>query len=101
MMKNDQLIASIFAYTVGDYADAGNAVIVHLNTGDKVYVKAHNNYVHTLYGRTNQIYNTFTGELLFADNLAPIEGTYLFHFHALSYENSEFWLELFHDSHYV
>ncbi|XP_062587135.1 uncharacterized protein LOC134248757 [Saccostrea cucullata] len=147
MMKNDHLIASIFAYNVADYADAGNAVIVHLNIGDKVYVKAHNNSVHTLYGRTNQIYNTFTGELLFADNLeldggpvgfsavltmnvtlsggsvlnynkvitnigsgynsntgtftSPIEGTYLFHFHALSYESSEFWLELFHDSHYI
>ncbi|XP_062576236.1 uncharacterized protein LOC134238128 [Saccostrea cucullata] len=151
MMKNDELIASIFGHTKNDYADAGNAAIVHLNTGDKVYVKAHNNYNHALFGRTDQIYTTITGELLFADNIeldvenfygpvgfsailtkhasvsggsavlydktitnigsgyntttgtftAPVEGTYLFHFHALAHENTDFWLELFHNEHYV
>ncbi|XP_061179366.1 uncharacterized protein LOC133187991 [Saccostrea echinata] len=69
MMKNDQLIASIFGHTINDYADAGNAAIVHLNTGDKVYVKAHDNYNHALFGKIDQIYTTLTGELLFADNL--------------------------------
>ncbi|XP_062597420.1 uncharacterized protein LOC134258848, partial [Saccostrea cucullata] len=151
MMKTDELIASIFGHTKNDYADSGNAAIVHLNTGDKVYVKAHNNYNHALFGRADQIYTTITGELLFADNIeldvenfygpvgfsailtkhasvsggsaviydkaftnigsayntttgtftAPVEGTYLFHFHALAYENTDFWLELFHNENYV
>ncbi|XP_062619536.1 complement C1q tumor necrosis factor-related protein 4-like [Saccostrea cucullata] len=69
MMKNDELVASIYGYTYADYADAGNAAILHLNVGDKVYLKAHDDYDQTLYGQGDQIYTTFTGELLFADNV--------------------------------
>ncbi|XP_061178742.1 uncharacterized protein LOC133187402 [Saccostrea echinata] len=151
MYKNDQLIASIYGYTYADYADAGNAAIVHLDAGDKVYLKAHDDYDQTLYGQGDEIYTTFTGELLYADNVeldavnayaavgfsgvmtvnasisdgsaviydkvitnvgnaydattgtftAPIEGTYVFHFHALSHSDEEAWLELFHNNQYV
>lgn len=151
MMKNDQLIASIYAYTYADYADAGNAAILHLNVGDKVYLKAHDDYDQTLFGQGDQVYTTFTGELLFADNVeldainaygavgfsavmtvnasisdgsaviydtahtnvgngydttsgtftAPVEGTYVFHFHALSHADEEAWIELFHNDQYV
>lgn len=60
---------SVYAYTYADYADAGNAAILHLNVGDKVYLKAHDDYDQTLFGQGDQVYTTFTGELLFADNV--------------------------------
>lgn len=59
----------VYAYTYSDYADAGNAAILHLNVGDKVYLKAHDDYDQTLFGQGDQIYTTFTGELLYADNV--------------------------------
>lgn len=59
---------TVYAYTYADYADAGNAAILHLNAGDRVYLKAHDDYDQTLYGADGEIYTTFTGELLFADD---------------------------------
>lgn len=69
-----RVFISVYAYTYADYADAGNAAILHLNVGDKVYLKAHDDYDQTLFGQGDQIYTTFTGELLYADNV----GTYHF-----------------------
>ncbi|XP_062579465.1 complement C1q-like protein 2, partial [Saccostrea cucullata] len=69
MMKNDELIASIYAYTHNGYADAGNTAILHLNVGDKVYLKGHQGSNQTMYGSADQIYTTFTGELLHPDNV--------------------------------
>lgn len=60
----------MYAYIVNDYGAAGNAAILHLDVGDRVYVKARDNRDQTLYGQEHQIYTTFTGELLYADDSA-------------------------------
>ncbi|KAK3083518.1 hypothetical protein FSP39_024580 [Pinctada imbricata] len=67
LMKNNELVASIYAYTYADYADAGNAAVLKLQKGDTVYVKAHDDYDNSLYGEASQIYTTLTGELVFPD----------------------------------
>ncbi|KAL3861121.1 hypothetical protein ACJMK2_007190 [Sinanodonta woodiana] len=58
---NQDLVASLYGHTPNDFADAGNAVILHLNRGDVVSVKSHNQYDVTLFGTPNEIYTTFSG----------------------------------------
>uniref|UniRef100_K1QV84 C1q domain-containing protein n=1 Tax=Magallana gigas TaxID=29159 RepID=K1QV84_MAGGI len=48
-------LTKVYAYTYADYADAGNAAILHLNVGDKVYLKAHDDYDQTFFGQGDQI----------------------------------------------
>ena len=65
--KNEEYLVSIYAYTASDWADAGNTVILELQQGDLVYVKAVDDYDNSLYGAENEIYTTFSGELLFSE----------------------------------
>ena len=65
--KNEDYLASTYAYTASDWADAGNTLILELQAGDTVYVKAVDDYDNSLYGAANEIYTTFTGELLFSE----------------------------------
>jgi len=61
---NGKLVASSYGYSTGTYADSGNSAMLHLTTGDRVYIKAHDDYDNALYGAPDQIYTTFTGVLL-------------------------------------
>ena len=63
--KNEDYVVSIYAYTASDWADAGNSVILELQQGDTVYVKATDDYDNALYGAAGEVYTTFSGELLF------------------------------------
>lgn len=65
--KNEDYLVSIYAYTASDWADAGNTVILELQAGDTIYVKAADDYDNSLYGAAGEIYTTFTGELLFSE----------------------------------
>lgn len=64
------VLPSVYAYIVNDYGAGGNAAILHLDVGDRVYLRARDNRDQTLYGQEHQIYTTLTGELLYADNSA-------------------------------
>ena len=55
-----------------DYADAGNTAVLKLIVGDRVYVKAHDNYDNAIYGQPGEIYTTFTGELVFPDSTGKV-----------------------------
>ena len=64
LYKNNEIVVSIYAHTLGDYADTGNAAILELEIGDTVYVKARDQYNVILYGASDEIYTTFTGVFL-------------------------------------
>lgn len=64
LYRNGDYIVSLYGYTTADYADAGNSVILSLQAGDTVYVKAHDLYNNVLFGKPDEIYSTFTGVLL-------------------------------------
>lgn len=79
------VLPSVYAYIVNDYGAAGNAAILHLDVGDRVYLKARDNRDQTLYGQEHQIYTTLTGELLYADNSASGLKSFIFSFaHSIS-----------------
>lgn len=59
LKKNNELLVSISGYD--SHATAGNTVLVHLNRGDTVYVKARQGQEFSLFGRNDEIYATFTG----------------------------------------
>ena len=63
VFKNRHYLVSLHAYTPNDYADAGNAIILDLKKLDQVFLKAV--HANALFGKGNEIYNTFSGELLF------------------------------------
>ncbi|XP_060608068.1 uncharacterized protein LOC132760165 [Ruditapes philippinarum] len=58
---NDKLVATLWAHTPGDYAAAGNAVILALMNGDFVKVITRSQYSINMYGTPDEIYTTFTG----------------------------------------
>lgn len=62
--KNNDYILSIYASTYRDWADAGNSVVLDLQTGDLVYVKAVDDYPNNVYGAVDEIYTTFSGALI-------------------------------------
>ena len=64
LYKNNDIVASVFAHSYGDYAATGNGVVLQLKTGDEVYVWTRSNYNTALYGGADQIYTTFTGVYL-------------------------------------
>ena len=63
---------SIYAYTPNDWADAGNSVIIELQKGDLVYVKAVDDYDNAIYGTATEIYTTFSGELIKSERVGNI-----------------------------
>lgn len=65
--KNEDYVASIYAYTASDWADAGNTIVMELQAGDTIFVKAVEDYDNSLYGAAGEIYTTFTGELMFSE----------------------------------
>lgn len=64
LYHNGEYVNSAFGHTVSSYAYAGNSAILHLFSGDQVYIKARNNYQVDLYGASNQVYATFSGTRL-------------------------------------
>ncbi|XP_053378610.1 uncharacterized protein LOC128548191 [Mercenaria mercenaria] len=58
---NSKLVASLWGHTPGDYAAAGNAVILSLKSGDVVEVMSRSQYAVNIFGTPNQIYTTFIG----------------------------------------
>jgi hypothetical protein len=58
---NDKLVATLWAHTPGEYAAAGNAVILALMNGDFVKVMTRSQYSINMYGTPDEIYTTFTG----------------------------------------
>lgn len=58
---NNVVVATLWGYTVGDYAAAGNAVILQLEEGDTVWVQTRDDVAVDLYGTSEEIYTTFTG----------------------------------------
>ncbi|XP_045163918.2 uncharacterized protein LOC123528253 [Mercenaria mercenaria] len=58
---NSKLVASLQGHTPGDYAAAGNAVILPLKSGDAVKVMSRSQYASNIFGTPDQIYTTFTG----------------------------------------
>ena len=67
LYKNTEYICSVYGYTSHGFADAGNSVLLHLNSNDTVSIKAHQAYNTTLFGTDDEIYTTFTGVLLRSD----------------------------------
>ncbi|XP_078333811.1 uncharacterized protein LOC111103937 [Crassostrea virginica] len=67
LYKNTEYICSVYGYTSHGFADAGNSVLLHLNSNDTVSIKAHEAYNTTLFGTDDEIYTTFTGVLLRSD----------------------------------
>lgn len=66
VFKNKYYLASLQAYTPNDYADAGNTIILDLKQHDQVFLRAV--HANTLFGKGDEIYNTFSGELLFPNH---------------------------------
>ena len=64
LYHNGEYVNAAYGYTDSSYADAGNSAILHLHTGDQVYVKARNGQAVDVYGTPNQVYATFSGTLL-------------------------------------
>ena len=62
--KNNDMVVSVYAHTIKDYADTGNSVILELEIGDTVYVKTRDQYNVVVYGAPDEIYSTFTGVYL-------------------------------------
>ncbi|KAH3747719.1 complement C1q tumor necrosis factor-related protein 6-like [Dreissena polymorpha] len=69
LYHNQQYIASVYGKTTNDYAMAGNSVILQVNKGDQVYiraVKARFGIATGLYDQPDEIYSTFSGYLITA-----------------------------------
>lgn len=64
MYHNEEYVNSAYGHTVSGLADAGKTAILHLSSGDHVYIKTRNNRQVDLFGAPNQIYSTFSGTLL-------------------------------------
>lgn len=64
LYHNHDYVTSAWGHTESGYADAGNTVILHLFSGDQVYVKTRNKIPVDLFGSTNQVYTTFSGNML-------------------------------------
>lgn len=64
LYKNNDIVVSIYAHALGDYADTGNAAILELSVGDTVYVKSRDQYNVSLFGTQDEIYTTFTAVYL-------------------------------------
>lgn len=64
LYKNKEYIVSIYAYTFNDWSDGGNTVILELQKGDLIFVKAVDDYNNWIYGAADEVYTTFSGELL-------------------------------------
>lgn len=64
MYHNEECVNSAYGHTVSGLADAGYSVILHLSSGDQVYIKTRNNRQMDLFGAPNQVYSTFSGTLL-------------------------------------
>jgi hypothetical protein len=59
LKKNNELLVSISGYD--SHSTAGNSVLVHLDRGDNVFVKARQGQEFSLFGLKDEIYATFTG----------------------------------------
>ncbi|XP_053385702.1 uncharacterized protein LOC128550518 [Mercenaria mercenaria] len=69
LYHNDKYIQSIYGHTSNDYASGGNAVVLLLAVGDKVYIKSVDGSYGAntvLYGQTDEVYSTFSGYLVHA-----------------------------------
>ncbi|KAL4217381.1 hypothetical protein ACF0H5_023832 [Mactra antiquata] len=67
LYHNAYYVNSAYTHTTSEWGAAGNSVIMRLSKGDTMFirsVKNDNGYTTELYGRSDQIYNTFTGYLL-------------------------------------
>ncbi|BFZ00973.1 hypothetical protein BsWGS_04012 [Bradybaena similaris] len=62
LFHNEEYIVSTYANEPGGYDAAGNSVMLTLNVGDRIQVKAHTSAL--LYGQADQQYATFTGFLI-------------------------------------
>ncbi|BFZ00972.1 hypothetical protein BsWGS_04011 [Bradybaena similaris] len=62
LYHNDNYIVSAYGKQSVDYAAAGNSVMLRLQEGDRVYIRAHRNT--NLYGVSNNIYTTFSGHIV-------------------------------------
>jgi len=61
LVRDGFVVATLWGYTSGDYAAAGNAVIIQLSEEDRVWVETRDNIPVDLYGASDEIYTTFTG----------------------------------------
>lgn len=68
VLKNNDVVASLWGHTPGDYASAGNAVVLQLSAGDVVKVVTRASHEMALYGQQGQIYTTFSGVQLDSPN---------------------------------
>ncbi|CAC5390900.1 C1QL [Mytilus coruscus] len=53
-----------------DWSDAGNTVVLELQKGDLIFVKANDNFDNWIYGAAGEIDTTFSGELVFPETTA-------------------------------
>ena len=83
--KNDLLLVSLVGNIPGQFVDAGNSVVVHLNKGDHIYVKAHETYEGQLFGARDRIYTSFSGVLLAQNS----RGKFVFHHHNVECKGSK------------
>ncbi|XP_069107599.1 complement C1q-like protein 4 [Argopecten irradians] len=66
LYKNSNYVVTGHAHAVHDYASSSNAVVLTLDQGDALYIRARgDNYV---YGQPDEIYCTFSGFILFASS---------------------------------
>ncbi|XP_063442987.1 uncharacterized protein LOC134723298 [Mytilus trossulus] len=70
LYKNKEYIVSIYAYTFNDWSDGGNTVILELQKGDLIFVKAVDDYNNWIYGAADEVYTTFSGELVVPETTA-------------------------------
>lgn len=61
LYHNDAVVATLWGYTSGTYAAAGNAVALNLAAGDTVKVMSRENRMVSLYGTGDEVYTTLTG----------------------------------------
>ncbi|XP_061178652.1 uncharacterized protein LOC133187307 [Saccostrea echinata] len=64
LYHNKDYVNAAYGHTVSGFADAGNTAILHLRSGDHVYIKTRNNRAVDLFGTPNEVYATFSGILL-------------------------------------
>lgn len=67
------VVATLWGYTSGDYAAAGNAVVLKLAAGDTVKVLSRESRSVNLYGTGSEIYTTFTGVQLGSNSLEGMQ----------------------------
>ena len=68
LYHNGDYVNAAYGHTVSGFADAGNTAILHLHTGDQVYVKTRSGRAVDLFGTPSEVYATFSGLLL-----APVQ----------------------------